>query len=267
MSDSVDSKLDIKQVIRDSMEEYMTPLREEIEQLSKSINKDIKMNYLSTISRVLEKEAEDMVSNFTCAFDISTGLECKSNIKERISKYIQALAMGDIPNAMSEINQLEKNAKNNAYDPDRAGQCAHDWKAVVRIVKRHKDIMKELSSTYSTSNVPADVGEFNFDTEKLYTDVIFPFSHPLRIKIVHSLMEGGKRFTTLKNELNVKNTGLLVHHLKPLTEANLVIQDHRKQYSLSEKGYTVVRYFSQLTAAFEPMDVNITMLPLVVLKD
>ncbi len=267
MSDSVDSKLDIKQVIRDSMVEYVQPLRDEIELLSKSINKDIKMNYLVTISRVLEKEAEDMVSNFNCAFDISTGLECKSSIKDKISKYIQALAMGDIPNAISEINQLEKNAKNNAYDPDRAGQCAHDWKSVVRIVKRHKEIMKELSSTYSTSSVPADVGEFEFDTDKLYSDVIFPFSHPLRIQLVHSLMEGGKRFTTLKNELNVKNTGLLVHHLKPLTEANLVIQDHRKQYSLSEKGYIVVRYFSQLTSALEPMDINVTMQPLVVLRD
>ena len=98
--------------------------------------------------------------------------------------------------------------------------------------------------------------------------MIFPFSHPLRIQILHTLKSGSKRFTSLKNELNVKNTGLLVHHLKPLTDCNLVFQDHRKQYSLSEKGFIVVRYFAQLVAAMHPeTPITISMQPLVVLQD
>jgi predicted transcriptional regulator len=82
------------------------------------------------------------------------------------------------------------------------------------------------------------------------------------------LKSGSKRFTTLKNELNVKNTGLLVHHLKPLTAASLVVQDHRKQYSLSDKGFIIARYFAQITAAMHPeTPATVKVQPLVVLND
>ena len=191
MSD-FDSKMDIKKVIKDSIEEYVAPLKAEIEILSKSINKDIRMNYLSTIARVLDKEAEEIVGNFSCAYDITTGIECKSKIKESIAKYTQALAMGDIPNSLSEITSLERKAKKNAHDPDRSVICSNDWKEVVRITKRHKDVVKELSATYSATKVPGDIAEFEFNTEKLFSEVIFPFSHQLRIDIVHSLMSGAK---------------------------------------------------------------------------
>ncbi len=264
---SFDSKHDIKALLKESIEELIQPLKEEIEKLSKSVNHDIKINYLSTISRVLAKEAEETINSFTCAYDINTGLECKSLIKETIANYTSALAVGDIANALNEIKDMEKIARQNAFDPNRSPKCNNDWRTINKILSRHKEIIHEISANFTHSKVPNDISELDFDPETLYKDIIFPFSHPIRLQIMYALKSGSKRFTLLKNELNVKNTGLLVHHLKPLTESGYVIQDHRKQYSLSEKGYTIIRYFSQLQDIFKPEEFEITMQPFVVLRE
>ena len=88
----------------------------------------------------------------------------------------------------------------------------------------------------------------------MYDEIVFPLSHSLRIKIIHQLKSGTKRFTNLKNELKVKNTGLLVHHLKPLIEANIVQQDFQKRYQLTDKGLMIVKHFSKIFTGMHPED-------------
>ena len=267
MNVSLDTE-DLKKIINESIKDQITPILEELDTLSTQINKDIKINYLSTMARALEREADQLIKNFECSYDVVSGQDCKSSIKAKVANYTQSLAVGDVANSLTIITQLHNSAKKNAFDSNRSSNCNRDWKEVSKIVSRHKEIVKDLSATIIPNNVPTDLGELNFDPKTLFENVIFPFAHILRIQIIYSLKNGSKRFTALKNELEVKNTGLLVHHLKPLTEAKLVTQDHRKQYSLTEKGYLVVRYFSQLSEAIKPNENMISMIqPLVVLHD
>ncbi|MDH5404890.1 MAG: hypothetical protein OEZ01_01200 [Candidatus Heimdallarchaeota archaeon] len=267
MSDSLDL-IQLKDIIQSSIEEYISPIKEEINSLSNNINKDIKLNYLNSIGRMLEREATDSIEHFNCSYDLSIKNACKTELKAYVGKYAQALSIGDMANAFTILQDFDSLAKQHSNDNSRSKNCKRDWTEITRILKRHKEIAKDISSLFTASQIPSDVAELNFEPEKLFEEVIFPFSHPLRINILHALKTGSKRFTTLKNELDVKNTGLLVHHLKPLTDAHLVVQDHRKQYSLSDKGFTVVRYFSQLFNALNPKEsLVITMQPLVVFND
>lgn len=262
------SKEELKSIIHETMEEKLSPLKEEIDTLNNSINRDLKLNYLNSIGRLLEREAKDTIDSFSCSYHNKTELACKNMLNEYISKYTSSLAMGDMANAFSILEEFQNKAEENARDFDKGNHCKKDWAKVSRILKRHKDVAKDVSALFTTREVPVDIGEMNFTPEELYDNFIFPLSHPLRIQIIHALKSGSKRFTTLKNELEVKNTGLLVHHLKPLTEAELVTQDYKKEYSLSDKGFTVARYFAQLTAAMHPDDpVTVEMQPLVVLQD
>ncbi|MCY3413265.1 MAG: hypothetical protein INQ03_16615 [Candidatus Heimdallarchaeota archaeon] len=267
MSINID-KEEFRKIINDTIKEQMAPLREEIDTLASRINNDIKINYLSTMARALEREANQLIQTFECSYDVQTGQSCKSDIKTKIANYTQSLAVGDVANSLTQITRLHNEAKKKAFDSSRTANCNRDWKQVSQIVSRHKEIVKDLSTSLSTNNAPSDLGELEFEPQNIFDEIIFPFSHILRIQIIHTLKNGPKRFTALKNELEVKNTGLLVHHLKPLTEAKLIIQDHRKQYTLSEKGYMVVRYLSQLADALSPKEPIVSMVqPLVVLQD
>ncbi|MCH8906135.1 MAG: hypothetical protein IH840_03515 [Candidatus Heimdallarchaeota archaeon] len=255
-------------LLSEIIQDEIRPLRQEIDELNNSLNRDLKLNYLNSFGRLLEREALDTVNNFNCSYHNTTGKACKSLLTDYITQYTQALSMGDVASAFTILKEFNDFATSNAIDNDKLSQCRKDWTEITRILKRHKEVAKDISALFATREVPSDIAELEFSPLELYNEVIFPFSHPLRIEIVHALKSGSKRFTTLKNELNVKNTGLLVHHLKPLTSSNLVIQDHRKQYSLSDKGFLVARYFSQLTAAMKPQEpITITMQPLVVLQD
>lgn len=261
------TKSELRQIITDAIDERLTPIKEELTSIN-NINRDLKLQYLNTIGRVLEREALETIDNFSCSYHQSTGITCKSLLREQITKYTEALSFGDLASAFTILNAFDKMAKRNAGDKDKVLSCNKDWEAISRILKRHREIAKDISALFSAREIPSDIGELDFSPEELYNEVIFPFSHPLRIQILHTLKTGSKRFTSLKNELNVKNTGLLVHHLKPLTDSNLVFQDHRKQYALSDKGFTIIRHFAQLAAAMHPeTPITISMQPLVILQD
>lgn len=266
--DILASKSELKQIIQDALDKQLIPLKEEMENLNISINRDMKLNYLNSIAKLLEREAIETIKNFSCSYHVTTDKACKNLLGDYIRQYTEALSMGDLASAFTILSEFENIAKENSKDVDKMSNCNKDWATVTRILKRHREVAKDISALFSARQVPSDIGELDFSPDELYTEVIFPFSHPLRIKIIHTLKSGSKRFTALKNELNVKNTGLLVHHLKPLTEGNLVIQDHRKQYSLSDKGFLVAKYFAQLSASLHPeTPITVTMQPLVVLRD
>lgn len=82
--------------------------------------------------------------------------------------------------------------------------CKSDWKNILKILNRHKEIARDISVQFSERNVPADIGEINFNPNEMYDEIVFPLSHSLRIQIIHQLKSGTKRFTNLKNELKVK---------------------------------------------------------------
>ncbi len=259
---------ELQLMIQKALKDEIEPLKQEFSLLNETIIRDLKLNYLNSIGRFLEREAIEAVGNFNCSYHVSTDIACKSLLKDYISKYTQALTMGDMANAFSILKEFNSLATENANDNKKIANCTQDWIKILRILNRHKEVAKDISALFSAREVPSDIGELDFSPQELYDEVIFPFSHPLRIQIMHTLKSGNKRFTTLKNELKVKNTGLLVHHLKPLINSNLVIQDHRKQYSLSDKGFIVARYFAQLTAAMHPEEpITFTMQPLVVLQE
>jgi DNA-binding HxlR family transcriptional regulator len=256
------------QLIQETIAKQIDPLKKEMDLLVESIDRDLKLNYLNSIARFLQKEAVETVDNFICSHQYSTSVECKQSLKSYFSKYTQALAMGDMANAFAILKEFEELAIRNVNDNDKGGNCPKDWRKIGKVLSRHKDVAKDMSALYMAREIPSDIGELEFSPEEIFKEVVFPFSHPLRIQLIYALKSGSKRFTTLKEELKVKNTGLLVHHLKPLTGSGLVVQDHRKQYLLTEKGYIVAKYFAQIAAAMhpeEPTMVNVQ--PLIVLSD
>ncbi|MHA2097573.1 MAG: hypothetical protein ACW99A_02720 [Candidatus Kariarchaeaceae archaeon] len=266
--DILASKSELKQIIQNAINEQLVPLREEVETLNITINRDLKLNYLNSIARLLEREAIETIEKFACSYHVTTDKTCKTLLRDYIKQYTEALSMGDLASAFSILSEFERVAIQNSKDVDKLANCNKDWEIVSSILKRHREVAKDISALFSAREVPSDIGELDFSPDELYEEVIFPFSHPLRIKIIHTLKSGSKRFTALKNELKVKNTGLLVHHLKPLTESNIVVQDHRKQYSLSDRGFLIVKYFAQLSASLHPeTPITVTMQPLVVLSD
>jgi DNA-binding HxlR family transcriptional regulator len=266
--DILSSKSELKHIITDAINELLLPLKEDVEQLNLTINRDLKLNYLNSIARLLKKEAIEKINNFSCSYHITTDTTCKSLLRDYINQYTEALAMGDLAGAYSILTKFEDMAIQNAKDSDKISNCNKDWKVVSSVLNRHREVAKEVSTLFSVGDVPSDLNKLEFSPEQVYEDIISPFSHPLRLKIVNKLKSGNMRFTDLKNELNVKNTGLLVHHLKPLTETNLVIQNHRKRYSLSDRGFLIVKYFAQLSKSLQPeTPITVTLQPLVVLND
>ncbi|MHA2105821.1 MAG: DUF7347 domain-containing protein [Candidatus Hodarchaeales archaeon] len=262
------SKSELKHIIKNTISELLLPLKEEVEHLNTTISRDLKLNYLNSIARLLKMEAMERINKFSCSYHITTDTTCKSLLRGYVNQYTDALAMADLAGAYSILTKFEDIAIQNVNDSDKISNCNKDWEVVSSLVNRHREVAREASTLFSSQEIPSDINNLEFSPEQVYEDIIFPFSHKLRLKIVNKLKSGNMRFTDLKNELNVKNTGLLVHHLKPLTEKNLVIQDHRKQYSLSDKGFLIVKYLAQLSESLQPeTPITVSLQPLVVLND
>jgi len=238
----------MKSILEDVMEEKIGALENEIA----GIKSTMTAQYLNSIGRLLEREAKDTIDNFACSYHPATETNCKNSLKKWISRYTNSLAMGDLAEAFSVLNDFKEEAERNIEDLDKGAHCKSDWKDILKILKRHKDVAKELSAQFTNRKVPADIGELDFNPDEMYDDVVFPLSHTLRLQIIHALKSGSRRFTALKDELEVKNTGLLVHHLKPLTESGIITQDFQKRYTLTDRGFMVARYFSQIAAALHP---------------
>jgi DNA-binding HxlR family transcriptional regulator len=266
--DILASKSELKHIIKNTISELLLPLKEEVEHLNTTISRDLKLNYLNSIARLLKMEAMERINKFSCSYHITTDTTCKSLLRGYVNQYTDALAMADLAGAYSILTKFEDIAIQNVNDSDKISNCNKDWEVVSSLVNRHREVAREASTLFSSQEIPSDINNLEFSPEQVYEDIIFPFSHKLRLKIVNKLKSGNMRFTDLKNELNVKNTGLLVHHLKPLTEKNLVIQDHRKQYSLSDKGFLIVKYLAQLSESLQPeTPITVSLQPLVVLND
>lgn len=242
------SKSDMKEMLEDVIDEKIGALEAEIA----GIKSTMTAQYLNSIGRLLEREAKDTIDSFSCSYHPATETNCKNSLKTWIGNYTNALAMGDLAEAFSVLNDFQEEAKSNVEDLDKGAHCKSDWKDILKILNRHKEVAKDLSAQFTNRKVPADIGELDFSPDELYDEVIFPLSHTLRLQIIHALKSGSKRFTALKDELEVKNTGLLVHHLKPLTESGIIHQDFQKRYALTDRGFMVARYFAQITAAMHP---------------
>ena len=244
------SKSDMKSILEEVIEEKMGALESEIA----GIKTTMTAQYLNSIGRLLEREAKDTIDSFACAYHPATEINCKSSLKGWISSYTNALSMGDLAEAFTVLNDFIEEAEHNVKDLDKGSHCKSDWKDILKILNRHKEVAKDLSAQFTNRKVPADIGELDFNPKEMYDEVVFPLSHTLRLQIIHALKSGSKRFTALKDELDVKNTGLLVHHLKPLTESGIIHQDFQKRYQLTDRGFMVARYFSQIAAAMHPED-------------
>ncbi|MHA2501307.1 MAG: ArsR/SmtB family transcription factor [Candidatus Kariarchaeaceae archaeon] len=248
-------KEDLKTLFEEVIEEKLGALESEIA----GIKSTMTAQYLSSIGRMLEREAKETIDDFACSYHPATEMNCKSSLKGWIAQYTNALSMGDLPEAFAVLSDFKEEAKKNVSDFDKGAHCKQDWKEIQKILNRHSDVAKDLSAQFTNRSVPADIGELDFSPEEMYEEVIFPLSHTLRLQIIHALKSGSKRFTALKDELDVKNTGLLVHHLKPLTEAGIIDQDFQKRYLLTDRGFKIARYFSQIAAAMHPQETTVTL--------
>ena len=241
---------EIKSILEDVIDQKIGNLEKEV----MGIKSTMTAQYLSSIGRFMEMEAVETVDEFVCCFHEGVEANCKNSLRSWIKKYTNALAMGDLLEAFSVLESFLNKANKNIKDTEMGLACKSDWKNILKILNRHKEIARDISVQFSERNVPADIGEINFNPNEMYDEIVFPLSHSLRIQIIHQLKSGTKRFTNLKNELKIKNTGLLVHHLKPLIEANIVQQDFQKRYQLTDKGLMIVKHFSKIFTGMHPED-------------
>lgn len=262
---------ELRELISSTISDQIQPVVERsneleaaMEEMKLSINKDLKLNYLNSVARLLEKEAHELVDGFKCGYHPQTESQCKSWVKTHASMYASMLETGDIAQAFNVLEEFLKVAERNINDIDKNSRCMDDWQQIRKVLKRHHEFARDVGSLFMSSPVSSNLGEMEFDTELVHDEFILPLSHPLRIQILHALINTTKRFTTLKKELGVKNTGLLVHHLKPLTESDLVEQTYNKQYTLTDKGASIVRFLSQVTQSLLPLKpVKMNIQPLV----
>jgi DNA-binding HxlR family transcriptional regulator len=245
------SKEDVENIVKETMTEQMEGLYSALNSVVTSVRRDFKLNYLNLIARSLEAEAKENINSFQCAFPHAQEKKCKNTVNTYISKYTRAIASGDIEGAFDVLDDLEDAADTIISKMDDTANCKSDWLSISKIVKRHKDIAQSHAQ-FSSSSITPNLSDLDFDTEELYENFIFPMSHTLRIQIVHALVEGPKRFTELKDMLDVKNTGLLVHHLKPLTEAGFIAQDYKKEYNLTDRGVSVARELGKVSKLLNP---------------
>jgi len=253
MSDNYEELLaQIKVIMDEQLSEKLTPLKEEVDDLMDTYSKDIRLNYLNSVARLLEQEAHQLVDGFTCSYHPQTGSHCKTWVKDHVSMYANALELGDFPYAFSLLEEFLKISQNNTKDADKNSSCVKDWEKISTVLKRHYDFVKDIGSLFLKQPVPNTITDVEIQAEKLYESFVSPLSHPLRIKIISSLTRNSKRFTALKKELEVKNTGLLVHHLKPLTDTGIIAQYLKKEYYLTDFGHTVARLLAQAQTSFLP---------------
>ncbi|ALE72952.1 MULTISPECIES: winged helix-turn-helix domain-containing protein [unclassified Pseudonocardia] len=79
------------------------------------------------------------------------------------------------------------------------------------------------------------------------TAVLAALGHPVRVRIVRSLLHGPRGTTELTEAAELASTGQLYHHLKALTHAGFVEQDGRGTYRMAPRA--VVPALVLLTAS------------------
>ncbi|RZT87007.1 DNA-binding transcriptional ArsR family regulator [Pseudonocardia sediminis] len=79
------------------------------------------------------------------------------------------------------------------------------------------------------------------------TSVLSALGHPVRVRIVRSLLRGPRGTAELGEAAELASTGQLYHHLRALTHCGLVEQDGRGSYRIAPR--TVVPALVLLTAA------------------
>lgn len=79
------------------------------------------------------------------------------------------------------------------------------------------------------------------------TSVLAALGHPVRVRIVRSLLRGPRGTAELSEAAELASTGQLYHHLRALTHCGLVEQDGRGSYRVAPR--TVVPVLVLLTAA------------------
>jgi DNA-binding HxlR family transcriptional regulator len=266
---------ELKKIISDTISSQLEPiinksteLENTIEEMKQSINKDLKFNYLNSVAKLLEKDVHGLIDSFKCGYHPQTESQCKTWVKQHASMYAGMLETGDISQAFNILEEFLKVAEKNITDIDKNSRCHNDWIHIRNTLKRHHEFAKDIGSLFMSTPMNTNLKDLEFDPDTVYDDFVLPLSHPLRIKILHSLMNSSKRFTTLKTELDVKNTGLLVHHLKPLSECELVTQTFKKEYMLTEKGISIIKFLTQINQSITPSKpVPIQIKPLVKEED
>ncbi len=223
-----------------------------VNEITKSIDHDLKLNYLNSVVRFLEREAVDLINTMSCSYKPETEIHCKSWVSLNIKGYLDNLSMGNLTGAYVMLKQFLGQVKRNSLDVEKNIHCRSEWLQLLDTLENHLNFIQEISTLFVPRHVANSLDGEEFDPDFVSEMFVVPLSHPLRIKIIHALMNSSKRFTTLKKELDIKNTGLLVHHMKPLTDSGFVTQNYKKEYLLTDRGHLIARFLSQIDASLRP---------------
>ena len=77
------------------------------------------------------------------------------------------------------------------------------------------------------------------EVNKAFTDVIEPVANKNRVAILLAIHNGSNRFSDLEEKLDLQ-AGHLLYHLNPLKKSGLLVQDEKKNYSISDRGIAVL---------------------------
>ena len=88
------------------------------------------------------------------------------------------------------------------------------------------------------------------DSSLAYAEIIDPISNQKRLEILLAIHQGNKRFKELEEELNLQ-AGHLIYHLNPLKKSNIVTQDPKKNYLLTDKGLAMLDAISKIYENFQ----------------
>ncbi len=240
--------------------QQVNALTQKVADIQKTIDKDLRLTYVNSLSKFLRNEAEDMVERLSCGYHAKTELHCKNWISKNIRGYLQNLENGNLIDAKIFLESFLLEVKGNINDIDKNMHCREDWQTIYEILTRQLDLIKDVAILFTPAEEQLATRKYDFEPSFINEKFISPLSHPIRVKIIYTLKEAPRRFTVLKDELEIKNTGLLVHHLKPLQDAGFVVQNYKKEYLLTEDGILVSKFLAQIDSQLrptEPIRVNI----------
>lgn len=90
----------------------------------------------------------------------------------------------------------------------------------------------------------------DLNVAKLFSGIIKPLAHNVRLEIMKALLQGNRRFVEIAKTTKL-SSGHLIYHLNLLIKHGLVQRDRNKNYALTPKGYWVLAALSNILDEFE----------------
>jgi DNA-binding HxlR family transcriptional regulator len=230
--------------IRGALKQIEKNMNENFVDIKQVLTRALALNYLFIISRHLVNEMNAVIDRLECPRERAKEMRCKQIFKDKVKEYTDRVSDFQIDKALNMVKKLLKIGEHRINDPNYPEDCKNCWRRLRPVLLLHNEIIKSiwrLEHPY-----PTKIETFNaknLDVTKLFSEIIKPLAHRVRLEIMKDLIQGNRRFVEIAKTTKL-SSGHLVYHLNLLIKHGLVQRDEKKNYGLSPKGYWILAALS-----------------------